>query len=31
MRLPLMCERWIALFEGMLAEARTKFPEESPI
>jgi hypothetical protein len=27
MGLPLMCERTVELFEGMLAEVRKKFPE----
>ena len=31
MGLPLMCERTVELFEGMLAEVRKKFPEGTPI
>jgi hypothetical protein len=29
--LPLICERTVELFEGMLAEVRKKFPERTPI
>jgi hypothetical protein len=29
MGLPLMCERTVELFEGMLAEVRRKFPDGS--